>query len=73
MGGAYALFIWFKGAAAYMEHAHVLGNLTNEVYRQFHEFMAWLGTNPSDLNELLEKALGIGNMNFQVMSLLDAG
>ena len=35
--------------------------------------MAWLGTNPSDLNELLEKALGIGNMNFQVMSLLDAG
>lgn len=62
-----------KGAAAYMEHAHVLGKFDNEVYRQFHEFMAWLGTNPSDLNELLEKALGIGNMNFQVMSLLDAG
>lgn len=62
-----------KGAAAYMEHAHVLGKFDNEVYRQFHELMAWLGTQPNDLNELLEKALAIGNMNFQVMSLLDQG
>ncbi len=62
-----------KGAAAYMEHAHVLGKSDNEVYRQFHEFMAWLGTQPSDLNELLEKALAIGNMNFRVMQLLDEG
>ncbi|WP_373098941.1 MULTISPECIES: hydroxylamine reductase [Pasteurellaceae] len=62
-----------KGAAAYMEHAHVLGKSDNEVYRQFHEFMAWLGTQPSDLGELLDKALAIGNMNFQVMGLLDQG
>ncbi|WP_040975547.1 hydroxylamine reductase [Necropsobacter massiliensis] len=62
-----------KGAAAYMEHAHVLGKSDNEVYRQFHEFMAWLGTQPSELNELLEKALAIGNMNFRVMQLLDEG
>ncbi|HBO39088.1 MAG TPA: hydroxylamine reductase [Pasteurellaceae bacterium] len=62
-----------KGAAAYMEHAHVLGKFDNDVYRQFHELMAWLGTQPSDLNELLENALAIGMMNFQVMNLLDQG
>ncbi|TDQ57614.1 hydroxylamine reductase [Mesocricetibacter intestinalis] len=62
-----------KGAAAYMEHAHVLGKYDNEIYRQFHQFMAWLGTRPTDLNQLLETALAIGNMNFQVMALLDQG
>lgn len=62
-----------KGAAAYMEHAHVLGQYDNEVYHQFHQYMAWLGTQPKDLDELLQNALGIGNMNFQVMSLLDRG
>ena len=62
-----------KGAAAYMEHAHVLGQFDNEVYRQFHHYMAWLGTQPSNLDELLTNAMGIGNMNFQVMALLDKG
>lgn len=62
-----------KGAAAYMEHAHVLGQYDNEVYHQFHQYMAWLGTQPKDLDELLQNALGIGNMNLQVMSLLDRG
>ena len=62
-----------KGAAAYMEHAHVLGQYDNEVYHQFHQYMAWLGTQPKDLDELLQNTLGIGNMNFQVMSLLDRG
>ena len=62
-----------KGAAAYMEHAHVLDQYDDEVYRQFHQYMAWLGTQPKDLDELLQNALGIGNMNFQVMSLLDRG
>ena len=62
-----------KGAAAYMEHAHVLGQYDNEVYHQFHQYMAWLGTQPKDLDELLQNALGIVNMNFQVMSLLDRG
>ncbi|MDU8925308.1 hydroxylamine reductase [Pasteurellaceae bacterium LIM206] len=62
-----------KGAAAYMEHAHVLGQYDNEVYRKFHEIMAWLGTNPSDINELVECAMKIGKTNFEVMSLLDKG
>ncbi|BBU96938.1 MULTISPECIES: hydroxylamine reductase [Providencia] len=62
-----------KGAAAYMEHAHVLGQYDNEVYGQYHEIMAWLGTLPSDMNELLDNAMAIGLMNFKVMEILDAG
>lgn len=42
-----------KGAAAYMEHAHVLGQYDNDIYAQYHKIMAWLGTRPSDMNALL--------------------
>lgn len=62
-----------KGAAAYMEHAHVLGQGDDEVYSQFHHLMAWLGTQPDDINELLGNSMEIGQMNFKVMSLLDKG
>ena len=62
-----------KGAAAYMEHAYVLDKFDNDIYAEYHGFMSWLGTQPSDLNELLEKALVIGTMNFKVMAMLDAG
>ena len=31
-----------KGAAAYMEHAHVLGQYDNDIYAQYHKIMAWL-------------------------------
>ncbi|WP_436893684.1 hydroxylamine reductase [Siccibacter turicensis] len=62
-----------KGAAAYMEHAHVLGQYDNEIYARYHQFMAWLGTWPADMNALLECAMGIGQMNFSVMSILDNG
>ncbi|EAW4528396.1 hydroxylamine reductase [Salmonella enterica] len=62
-----------KGAAAYMEHAHVLGQYDNDIYAQYHKIMAWLGTWPADMNALLECAMEIGQMNFKVMSILDAG
>lgn len=62
-----------KGAAAYMEHAHVLGQYDNEIYAEYHHYMAWLGTDPADMNELLENAMGIGQMNFRIMAILDKG
>lgn len=62
-----------KGAAAYMEHSHVLGQYDNEIYAEYHRYMAWLGTDPSDMNELLENAMGIGQMNFRIMAILDKG
>nr|WP_304184062.1 hydroxylamine reductase [Hafnia alvei] len=62
-----------KGAAAYMEHAHVLGQYSDDIYTEFHAYMAWLGTQPRDVDTLLNNAMGIGKMNFNVMAILDKG
>lgn len=62
-----------KGAAAYLEHAHVLNQYSDNIHAEYHQLMSWLGTNPSDINVLLENAMAIGKMNFGVMELLDKG
>lgn len=62
-----------KGAAAYMEHALVLNQFSDEIYAEFHQFMAWLGTQPADIDTLLDNSMKIGLMNFKVMSMLDQG
>ncbi|THD49209.1 hydroxylamine reductase [Enterobacteriaceae bacterium ML5] len=62
-----------KGAAAYMEHAHVLGESDTAIYAEYHRLMAWLGTQPADMCELLDNAMAIGKMNFGVMAILDKG
>ncbi|MDO6406757.1 MAG: hydroxylamine reductase [Pantoea sp.] len=62
-----------KGAAAYMEHAHVLGQYDNALYATYHRIMAWLGTWPADMDALLACAMEIGQMNFSVMRILDSG
>ncbi len=56
-----------------MEHAHVLGQYDNDIYAQYHKIMAWAGDRPADMNALLECSMEIGQMNFKVMSILDAG
>ena len=60
-----------KGAAAYMEHAHVHGRYDNDIYKQYHQIMAWLGTCPNNIEELLAEAMHIGKMNFAIMEMLD--
>lgn len=62
-----------KGAAAYMEHAHVLGQQDESIYAQYHQLMSWLGTWPDDMGALLQCAMDIGKMNFSVMQMLDTG
>ncbi len=62
-----------KGAAAYMEHARVLGQQDPEVGAGFHHIMAWLGTDPTDLGELLACSMEIGQLNYRVMAMLDEG
>lgn len=62
-----------KGAAAYMEHAHVLGQADDNIHLQYHQIMSWLGTEPTDINTLLDNAMAIGQMNFGIMGLLDKG
>ncbi len=62
-----------KGAAAYLEHARVLGQRDSEVYAEYHQIMAWLGSEPQDLNRLLDCAMQIGLMNYKIMAMLDHG
>lgn len=62
-----------KGAAAYMEHARVLRQTSAEIYAEYHEIMAWLGSDPDDLSALLDCSMRIGLMNYQVMTMLDHG
>lgn len=60
-----------KGAAAYMEHARVLGQYNNDIYYQYHKIMAWLGSLSSDMDALLQCAMEIVQINFKVMGTLD--
>ncbi|MGY3931098.1 hydroxylamine reductase [Aeromonas encheleia] len=62
-----------KGAAAYMEHARVLGQQDSEVAAEFHRIMSWLSTDPSELDPLFKCAMEIGLLNFRVMEMLDLG
>ena len=55
-----------------MEHAHVLGQYDNDIYAQYHKIMAWPGC-ACDMNALLECSMEIGQMNFKVIVILDAG
>ncbi|EMC0408017.1 hydroxylamine reductase [Vibrio fluvialis] len=62
-----------KGAAAYLEHARVLSQTDDAVYAEYHQIMAWLGTDPTDISELLKTAMQIGMMNYRIMEMLDKG
>ena len=62
-----------KGAAAYMEHARVLDQQSNEVATEFHRIMSWLSTDPSEMGRLFSCAMEIGQLNFKIMEMLDLG
>ncbi|TDQ55443.1 hydroxylamine reductase [Actinorugispora endophytica] len=61
-----------KGICAYAHHAHVLGRHSAEVFGGVESALAYLATEPVDVEELLERALDLGRLNFAVMELLDA-
>ncbi|MEI6896904.1 MAG: hydroxylamine reductase [Psychromonas sp.] len=62
-----------KGAAAYMEHAYILGQTDVAITAEFHQIFAWLATDSDDLGKLLETSMAIGLMNYKVMKILDHG
>ncbi|KUI97511.1 hydroxylamine reductase [Vibrio sp. MEBiC08052] len=62
-----------KGAAAYLEHARVLGQTDAEMFAQYHKIMSWLGSDPEDAKSLLDTSMEIGLMNFKIMEMLDKG
>lgn len=61
-----------KGTAAYSEHARVLGSEEAAISAEFHRIAAFLATDPTDMEALLEASLAIGALNLKVMELLDA-
>ncbi len=61
-----------KGAAAYVDHAEILGKEDAKLYADFHEMLDYLTTGPADVNDLLGKALKTGEINLRAMELLDA-
>jgi len=61
-----------KGAAAYADHARILGVEDDGIYASFHEMLDYLAGNPTDVDDLLAKALATGELNLRVMERLDA-
>ncbi|HUT13048.1 MAG TPA: hydroxylamine reductase [Thermoguttaceae bacterium] len=61
-----------KGAAAYADHARILGQEDPEVYATFHAGLDFLTRENPTTDELVGWALKVGELNFKVMGLLDA-
>jgi len=61
-----------KGAAAYADHAQILGQADDGVYAFFHETLDMLAREKPTADELLGRALAVGETNLKIMGLLDA-
>ncbi len=61
-----------KGAAAYADHAEILGQTDDQLYAEFHAMLDYVASGPKDTNELLGQALKTGEINLRAMELLDA-
>ena len=61
-----------KGAAAYADHALILGQQDEAVWAFFHEALDFLAGNPTDIDALVGMCLRCGEVNLHVMELLDA-
>ncbi len=71
--GLHELIVYgLKGAAAYADHAQILGTEDPSFYASLHEILDYIVTEPTDVQELLGKALETGKINLQAMELLDA-
>jgi len=60
-----------KGAAAYADHAAILGKEDDRLYARFHELLDYLTRDRFDTQELLTNALAVGELNLYVTELLD--
>ncbi len=60
-----------KGAASYADHAQILDHEDDDIYGSFHEALDFLAGQPTNADELLAKALAVGELNLKVMELLD--
>ncbi|MHC4521346.1 MAG: hydroxylamine reductase, partial [Planctomycetota bacterium] len=61
-----------KGAAAYADHAQILGKEDAGLYGEFHALLDFLAGGPTEIGDLLGNALKTGEINMKAMELLDA-
>lgn len=61
-----------KGAAAYTDHAHILGKEDDAVFAVFHQGLDFLTKPDPTLEELVAMAMKAGELNLKAMELLDA-
>lgn len=62
-----------KGSASYMHLAHTLGQDDESVYRFYYEALEAINSPNLTLEEGIQVALKIGEINYKVMELLDLG
>lgn len=65
------LLYGLKGSAAYTDHAAILGKEDDKIYGEFHRFLSYLATDPTDVDELVSKNLEWGKINLRIMEMLD--
>ena len=61
-----------KGAAAYADHAAILGMEDDAFYALLYELLDFVAAEPTDTEALLANALRAGELNLKAMELLDA-
>lgn len=61
-----------KGAAAYADHASILGKKDDGIFATFHEALDFLTMPNQTVDELVQWTLKVGELNYNVMALLDA-
>ncbi len=60
-----------KGAAAYVDHAQILGVEDAAIYADFHRLLDDLAGDPTDAGRLTALALEVGELNLRAMEILD--
>ncbi len=60
-----------KGAAAYLDHAMLLGKEDEALWAYFQEALDFLASNPTDIGDLTQMCLRCGQINYRVMELLN--
>lgn len=73
LAGLQELLVYgIKGAAAYADHAMILGRESDQIYGFFSEALAALAEEKPTVERLFGLCLKCGEINLQVMELLDA-
>ncbi|MGL6225311.1 MAG: hydroxylamine reductase [Thermoguttaceae bacterium] len=60
-----------KGSAAYAHHAGVLGVWDSDHLADYVRVLAFLAKKPTNISELLEMSMKVGQINYRAMQLLD--